>query len=43
MNVLVVADNDAAINQLPENQVDLLISLGDLADSSISQAAARCH
>jgi len=43
MNVLVIADNDAAINQLPENQVDLLISLGDLADLSISQAAARCH
>ena len=43
MNVLVIADNDAAINQLPENQVDLLISLGDLAGLSISQAAARCH
>jgi uncharacterized protein len=42
MNVLIIADDDSAISQLPENQADLLISCGDLVDQSISRAAARC-
>jgi Icc-related predicted phosphoesterase len=42
MNVLIIADDDSAISQLPENRTDLLISCGDLVDLSISRAAARC-
>lgn len=42
MTALVIADDDAAINQLPDNRADILISLGDLLEPSINHAAMRC-
>lgn len=43
MTALIIADDDTAIDQLPENHTDLLISCGDLVDLSISRAATRCQ
>jgi Icc-related predicted phosphoesterase len=42
MTALLIADDDSAINQLPDNRADVLISLGDLPDQTINQAATRC-
>jgi Icc-related predicted phosphoesterase len=42
MTALVIADDDSAINQLPENRADVLISLGDVLELSMNRAAARC-
>jgi len=43
MNVLIIADDDFALNGLPESRADLLISCGDLLDLQIIRTAARCH
>jgi Icc-related predicted phosphoesterase len=42
MNVVIVADDDAAVNLIPEVPTDLLISCGDLPDEMIMRAAKRC-
>lgn len=43
MNALIIADDDFALNSLPESRADILISCGDLANDSINRAAARCE
>ena len=43
MNALIIADDDSALNGLPESQVEVLISCGDLLDTSIIRTAARCQ
>src|SRR6266850_5119534 len=42
MNLLIIADDESIACRLPDSQVDLLISCGDLADEVILQAAQRC-
>ena len=42
MTLLIITDDDSAINLLPEVRADLLISCGDLADEMILRAADRC-
>jgi Icc-related predicted phosphoesterase len=42
MTLFIIADDDSAINLLPEVKADVLISCGDLGDVSIAHAAARC-
>lgn len=42
MNLLIIADDDSAISQLPEGRADLLISCGDMLDTMITRAAAKC-
>lgn len=42
MNVLIIADDESVIKNLPESKVDLLISCGDLPDPIILQAAKGC-
>jgi Icc-related predicted phosphoesterase len=44
MNILVLADDDGTRHQLTDQPVDLVLSLGDLSDAVILQAArqARC-
>jgi Icc-related predicted phosphoesterase len=42
MNILIIADDDSAVSQMPEIKVDVLISCGDLTDETIVKAAQRC-
>ena len=42
MKILVIADDEFFINRLPACEADLLISLGDMPDSVILQAAEKC-
>ena len=39
MKILVIADDDSAVNSLTRERADVLIACGDLADSSILKAA----
>ena len=37
MNLLIIADDELAMRQLPDSPADLLISCGDLSDVDVSQ------
>lgn len=43
MKILIIADDEFAARRAPETPVDLLISLGDMPDAIILEAAARCQ
>ena len=43
MNMLVIADDEFAARRVPENQADVLVSLGDMPDSMILEVAQRCR
>ena len=43
MNLLIIADDESLGLRIPDCNVDLLISCGDLPDSLILEAAKRCH
>jgi Icc-related predicted phosphoesterase len=43
MNLLVIADDESVGQRLPECDVDVLVSCGDLADAVILDAARRCR
>lgn len=43
MKILVIADDEFFIKHLPDCQADLLISLGDMPDPVILQAAKKCQ
>ena len=42
MTLLVIADDEALLNNLPAAQADVLVSCGDLTDQTILRAADRC-
>jgi Icc-related predicted phosphoesterase len=42
MNVLIIADDESIVRQLPESHVDLLLSCGDFPDEMILLAAQKC-
>lgn len=42
MRALVIADDDSLVGHLGEPEADVLISLGDLWDATISKASERC-
>jgi Icc-related predicted phosphoesterase len=42
MNILIIADDDTVLRELPELRPDLLVSCGDLPDEIILQAAQKC-
>lgn len=42
MNLLIIADDESLVRQLPDSRVDLLISCGDLPDEVIMQTAQKC-
>jgi predicted phosphodiesterase len=41
LKIIVIADEDQLVGQLPEQKADLLISLGDLFDNTIEKAMGR--
>lgn len=43
MTILLLADDDGVRLDLPEQPADLVISLGDIADSVILEAAKKAH
>ena len=43
MTLLVIADDESLLNQMPDAQADVLVSCGDLHDQTILRAAQRCH
>ena len=43
MTLLVIADDEALLQKLPDAQCDVLVSCGDLPDLTILRAAARCR
>ena len=43
MTILVIADDEALLNKLPDVNADVLISCGDLPDQTILLAAQRCR
>jgi Icc-related predicted phosphoesterase len=43
MNLLIIADDEFVGRRVPDCQVDLLVSCGDLPDDVILEVAARCH
>ena len=43
MTLLVIADDDALLNTLPEVPADVLVSCGDLPDQTVLRAAQRCR
>src|SRR4051794_4656244 len=43
MTLLVIADDEALLNKLPDVHADVLVSCGDLPDQTILLAAQRCH
>lgn len=43
MTLLVIADNEALLNNLPDAHADVLVSCGDLPDQTILCAAQRCR
>ena len=43
MNVLIIADDESLGSQLPDCNVDLSISCGDLPDFLILDVAKKCH
>jgi Icc-related predicted phosphoesterase len=43
MNLLIIADDESIGSQIPDCNVDALVSCGDLADELILKAAAKCH
>ena len=42
MTVLVIADDDGLLHQLPDASAEVLVSCGDLHDQTILRAADRC-
>ena len=42
MNLLIIADDESVLHQLPAVRADLLISCGDLPDEIILKAAEKC-
>jgi len=43
MTLLVIADDDSLLTDLPDAHADVLVSCGDLFDQAILRAAKRCH
>jgi len=43
MNLLVIADDESLGPDLPDYNVDLMVSCGDLPDALIFKAAERCR
>ena len=43
MNLLVIADDESLGSQIPDCNVDLLVSCGDLPDFLILDVAKKCH
>jgi len=43
MNLLIIADDESLGPQIPDCNVDLLVSCGDLPDALILEAAKRCR
>lgn len=43
MVLLVIADDESLLNNLPDAQAEILVSCGDLPDHTILRAAQRCH
>ena len=43
MTLLIIADDQALLANLPEATADVLISCGDLTDDTILRAAQHCH
>jgi predicted phosphodiesterase len=43
MNLLVIADDESIGFQVPECNVDILVSCGDLPDELIFKVAKKCH
>ena len=42
MKILIIADDESFLRRLPDCEVDILVSVGDLPDEIILQATARC-
>lgn len=43
MNLLIVADDESVGSKIPDCNVDLLVSCGDLSNELIFEAAKKCH
>ena len=43
MTLLVIADDETLLSKLPDAQIDVLVSCGDLPDQTILRAADRCR
>jgi Icc-related predicted phosphoesterase len=43
MNLLIIADDESLGPQIPDCQVDVLVSCGDLPDELILKVASKCH
>jgi predicted phosphodiesterase len=43
MNLLIIADDESLRPQIPDCDVDVLVSCGDLPDELIFQVAKKCH
>lgn len=43
MNVLIIADDESIVRQLPEAHADLLLSCGDIPDEMVVFAAQKCR
>jgi Icc-related predicted phosphoesterase len=43
MNLLIIADDESVGLQIPECNVDVLVSCGDLPDELILKVAKKCH
>src|SRR4051794_33795582 len=43
MNLLIIADDESVLARIPDCNVDLLVSCGDLPDALILEAAKRSH
>jgi len=43
MNLLVIADDESVGSQVPDCNVDVLVSCGDLPDELIFKIAKKCH
>jgi len=43
MKISIIADDEFAARSIPQEQVDLLVSLGDMPDQIILEVASRCR